>query len=609
MRYFLVCLTLVLSYFYSHHAFADDRAHIAYDADLYLVPIGQVPPLALESFAEHFRSITKFKVEITAPLPLPERAVDRQRKQLIAEQVNDVMARIFGPTLLKSSSLVIGITTNDMYIAAMNWRYAFSYGNGRYAVVSAARMADGISNNEYWSAQVLLRMQKMLDKRVAIQSLGMGSRTPTPPVLTKPILGLDDLDHMDAQALDQALAAASLFFAPQYAKPVPFETARNEAASDETVWLIALVVAACIAIGIWIYWASKKQSRTTQSTWQTFAQERGWRYSEGKKRWYGETPFSIEGLIDETPFTLSWYQEGSGRSTRYKTKFIADFASSYTLTITPISTVFSVLFARHRTKIGDPLYDCRFILRQTGEPLPLSNTLRNRHLALPTAVLISNEHVQLTLDGHTNQAETETFLDLAKTWLSAISNTTTPLDISSHSAPATSAFQCWLTRYIELAFWAFLISSVAMLFWFASEETNLPWIISWDFLWPTASVIYIAWAVTRWNQRKVQANLISDTVIGAFALLFVWGLSGAWVLAWNAKAGPQLDVLVVGAVTHKNASSGKGGPSYSMSLKDIETQREVKIRVNQATYESLRLGDPVAFDLKKGSLGIYYFTR
>jgi len=597
---------LIFGLLISAASIAEDQPHIAYDADLYLVPIGPVPRETLESFAAHFRGLINFKVEITAPLPLPDRTVDRQRKQLIAEQVNDVMARIFGPTLQKSSALVIGITANDMYIAAMNWRFAYSHGNGQYAVVSAARMGDGISNNERWSTQVMLRMQKMLDKRVAIQSLGMGARIPAPPVLNKPILSLEDLDQLDAQALHQALAAAALLFTPQYAKPVPFEVV--EADADMAGWLIALIVAACIAILAWILWIAKKQSRAMLAEWKAFALERGWRYTEGESKLY-TPPFSIEGQIDEIPFALIWYREGSGKSARYKTQFAADFASSYTLNITPNSSVFSALFARHRTKTGDPLYDCRFILRQEGEPLHLSQALRNKHVTLPTAVHINNEHVQLIHDGHLNQTQVDSFLDLAKAWLGALLNSTPQADIASQDDLPRSAFQCLLTRFYELAFWVFLLTSVAMLFWFPSEETNLPWIVSWNFLWPVASVIYIAWVVTRWNQRKLQERFISDTVIGAFALLFVWGLSGAWALAWNAKVGPQLDVLVVGAVTHKNASSGKGGPSYSMSLFDIESQRDVKISVNHATYESLRLGDPVAFDLKKGSLGIYYFTR
>ena len=607
MRLFLVSLVLTLGPFTNQPAFADDRAHIAYDADLYLVPIGPVPKAALESFAAHFRSLVNFKVEVTAPLPLPDWTVDRQRKQVIAEQVNDVVARVFGPTLQKSSALVIGVTANDMYVAAMNWRFAYAHGNGQYAVISAAHMGDDRSNNEQWSPLVILRMQKMLGKRVAVQALGIGSRLPTPPVLSAPILGPADLDQLDAKALDYALADASRFFTPQYAKPAPFEIV--DTSEDVAGWLIVLIAAACIAIFASILWIAKKQSHDMHVEWQAFARARGWRYAEGESKWYTKTPFSIEGQIGETPFALVWYQEGSGKSTRYKTQFAADFASSYTLNITPNSSIFSTLFARHRTKTGDPLYDCRFILHQEGDPLHLSHALRNKHVALPATVHINHDHVQLIHDGHLNQAQIDTFLDLAKAWLGALQNSPAQVDMAEHDAPRRSAFPCLFTRFAGLAFWLFLLTSLAMLFLFPSEETNLPWAISWDFLWPVASVVCIAWLFTRWNQRKLQERFIVDTVIGAFALLFIWGLSGAWVLAWNAKAGPQVDMVVLGAVIDKSTSSGKGGTRYYMSLKDIETQREVRINVNPATYQSLRLGDPAAFDLKMGSLGIYYFPR
>lgn len=588
-------------------SFAENQPHIAYDADLFLVPIGPVPSVALESFAAHFRQIINFKVEITAPLQLPDRTVDSSRKQLIAEQVNDVLARVFGPTLHKSSALVIGVTAHDMYIASTNWRFAYAHGNGQYAVVSAAHMGDDKSNNAYWSPAVVLRAQKMLSKRVAIQSLGVGSRLPTPPILSTPILGAVDLDRLDAQALDQALVTAVRFFIPQYAKPVAFEAI--EPSIDMENWQIALIVAACVAFFAWLFWIAHKQSRAIHAEWQDFARERGWRYTEGAHKWYAEMPFSIEGQMGDLPFALVWYQEGVGKNTRYKTQFAADIASAYTLNITPVSSIFSALFTRHKVKTGDSLYDCHFILRQEGDPLYLSLTLRNKHLALPTAVHISHEHIQLIHDGHLNQAQVDPFLDIAKALLDAVRNPAPKIDIATHSEPRRSAFLCWLLRFGELAFWLILLASLAMLFWFSSEETNLPWSISWDFIWPTAIVLGIAWLVTRWNQRKLQERFIIDTVIGVFALLFIWGLSGAWVLAWNAKVGQQLDVLVVGAVTEKSTSSGKGGTRHYMSLNDIESRREIKLNVDLATYEPLRVGDPVAFKLTKGSLGIYHFTK
>ena len=59
-------------------------------------------------------------------------------------------------------------------------------------------------------------------------------------------------------------------------------------------------------------------------------------------------------------------------------------------------------------------------------------------------------------------------------------------------------------------------------------------------------------------------------------------------------------------VSNMRQTPGKGGVSYFVTLRDLEQRREVEIRTNQTTYARLRVGDPVGFNFRKGSLGIYY---
>ena len=601
----LIWLALAFNFISGNHVLADDRAHLASDADLYLVPIGVIPKDALESFAKHFQQQLKFNVAITAPLPLPDRAIDLHRRQLVAEQVLDTLTRVFVATRHNPHALVVGITANDLYIAASNWRFAFSYGQGRYAVVSAARMADGISTQDFWSAQVMRRMQKMFGKRIAVQYFGMGNRIPTAPVLAPPILGLDDLDRLDAYALDRALIGASTSFSAQNTNATPSKATTNRASTDDNIWLHLLILLLIImALGASVYWAIKTHLHRTQMAWRDLAMKRGWRYTEGKKSWH-DISFSIEGRIVETPFVLRQYQVGTGENMIAKTHLIMEYPSSYTLNLHPISGLLMGLFSRGGSKTGDRLYDCHFQLQASARTPPISAALRNKHIALPVSVVVNNNEVQLILNYNMAPGDIDILLELAKDWLNALGETPPKAD-SSVRHTRMSIFRCWLARFAMPFFWIYTTLSLVLFLRGGGEETNLPWKISWDLLWPPALVIGAAWLAVRWYRKKLQLRFLVDIMVVALGFLYVWGLSGAWVLAWNANMGSQREVLVVGAITDKHTSSGKGGLRRTLTIWDIDELRDVRINVSEETYESLRVGDPAGFNLKKGTLGIYF---
>ena len=61
---------------------------------------------------------------------------------------------------------MIGLTNADMYIAARDWRYAYSLrAQDRFAIVSTARMGDGLFVDE---VRRMRRIQKMVTKNLGV---------------------------------------------------------------------------------------------------------------------------------------------------------------------------------------------------------------------------------------------------------------------------------------------------------------------------------------------------------------------------------------------------------------------------------------------------------
>ena len=94
-------------------------------------------------------------------------------------------------------AVVIGLTSEDIFIQRYDWDFAFSLRqDNRVAVVSMARM-DPVNFGEPANEALLnTRLRKMVTKHVGILYFGKSPNTNPRSVLYKDIMGLDDLDAM-----------------------------------------------------------------------------------------------------------------------------------------------------------------------------------------------------------------------------------------------------------------------------------------------------------------------------------------------------------------------------------------------------------------------------
>jgi predicted Zn-dependent protease len=73
------------------------------------------------------------------------------------------------------NAVMIGLTSQDMYIAAKEWRFAFGWRDTDTptAVVSTARMDLHYSDEPFWGSSAQIRLRKMVTKDIGILYYGL----------------------------------------------------------------------------------------------------------------------------------------------------------------------------------------------------------------------------------------------------------------------------------------------------------------------------------------------------------------------------------------------------------------------------------------------------
>ena len=108
-------------------------------------------------------------VEILPAVALTSSEKDATRNQYVAEKCIDLIARSYPEQADDPSNVMIADTSKDVYIAAFDWKYAENLREeGRFAVVSEARLHPTDYPGK-WNQELLSsRLQKMLTKNIAI---------------------------------------------------------------------------------------------------------------------------------------------------------------------------------------------------------------------------------------------------------------------------------------------------------------------------------------------------------------------------------------------------------------------------------------------------------
>ena len=107
------------------------------EGQVVLAPIGDFPQDTARQIAERFRLKYGLAIQAGPTVPLPSESFDAERGQVDSDVLMSMLEREFPD----AGTVVIGLTSADMFIRDVDWRYAFSNRRApRLAVVSPFRM-------------------------------------------------------------------------------------------------------------------------------------------------------------------------------------------------------------------------------------------------------------------------------------------------------------------------------------------------------------------------------------------------------------------------------------------------------------------------------------
>lgn len=169
---------------------------------VYIVPLGTVPNGYLQWAPAYYKA--KFGIDVTVlpTIPLSAPVWNARRGQLIAENLLDLMKETLPEKVADQSTILIGVTSDDMYIASYNWRYAINYReDGRYGVVSTARLQPYLFFQKWNDALLLSRLQKMLTKNVYVLCYNVPMSSDFTSAVSAGVMSPEEVDYMSDEIL------------------------------------------------------------------------------------------------------------------------------------------------------------------------------------------------------------------------------------------------------------------------------------------------------------------------------------------------------------------------------------------------------------------------
>jgi len=164
---------------------------------IYFVPIGDFSPQLTSELVTHYKNKFNLKIEELPAIALDRSAIDNDRKQLIAEELIQMIKRKYPNLATDPHAILIGFTQEDMYIRKYTWRFAFTWRQeDRFAVVSIARM-DPINPGQPANDDLLrTRLRKMATKNIGILYYLKPQNNNPRSVLYSQVGGIEELDYM-----------------------------------------------------------------------------------------------------------------------------------------------------------------------------------------------------------------------------------------------------------------------------------------------------------------------------------------------------------------------------------------------------------------------------
>ncbi len=163
---------------------------------VYFVPIGLDDGETLDWAPAYYRARLGIDVAVLPPLPLDPKLVDPERNQLNSDKCFDFMKQQHPEIARDPSSLLIAVTSADLYIPDLESSYVEnSRRDSRYAIISSARLQPsllGLWNPEWLNS----RVQKLLTKNIGLLYFDLPMSADYTSLLSSGVLSGTQIDEM-----------------------------------------------------------------------------------------------------------------------------------------------------------------------------------------------------------------------------------------------------------------------------------------------------------------------------------------------------------------------------------------------------------------------------
>ncbi len=169
---------------------------------VYLVPIGLVGDESVAWAPAYYKSRLGIDLTLLPSVPLTPNLFDSKRHQLNSDQCIEALTKEYPEVARDPFSILIGVTSSDMYIPDFNWSYAENMRqDGRYAIISTARLHPP-SLLEKWNPEWLTaRTQKLLTKNLAILYFDLPMSSDYTSVLSGGVLSGLEIDEIGGDVI------------------------------------------------------------------------------------------------------------------------------------------------------------------------------------------------------------------------------------------------------------------------------------------------------------------------------------------------------------------------------------------------------------------------
>jgi len=164
---------------------------------IYLVPIGDTTPLISAALLQYYRDKYGLTLDVLPSIPVPEWARDEARHQVVAEELIEAMRRAYPQQAATPDSILIGVTDEDIYIAELDWEFAFNFREAHQsAVISTARLNPVYYGRTAAPSLLETRLRKLLSKNIGISFYGLNLSSDPGSVLYNKVWSIETLDAM-----------------------------------------------------------------------------------------------------------------------------------------------------------------------------------------------------------------------------------------------------------------------------------------------------------------------------------------------------------------------------------------------------------------------------